>query len=102
MGCLRFRSRYGRAGVSRRNVLFAESLWYGYGRLGWREFFNALVFFAVFGLPGVAYAVCTRFGFWRKSVDVLAGADSPNRLQQPGNAGCKRSRSGSFEVYRRQ
>jgi hypothetical protein len=64
-------------------VLFAASLWYGYARFGQLEFFNALVFFVVFGLPGVAYAVSTRFGFWRKRVDVLAGADNPNRLQQP-------------------
>src|ERR1700727_1856993 len=64
-------------------VLFAASLWYGYARFGRPEFFNALVFFVVFGLPGVAYAFGTCFGFWRKRVDVVAGADSPNRLRQP-------------------
>jgi hypothetical protein len=62
-------------------VLFAASLWYGYACLGQPAFFNALVFFVVLGLPGVAYAVSTRFGFWRKRVDVPAGADNPK--QQP-------------------
>jgi hypothetical protein len=70
-------------GSSLGTVLFAASLWYGYARLGQPAFFNALVFFVVFGLSGVAYVVSTRFGFWRKSVDVAAGADNPNRLQQP-------------------
>lgn len=64
-------------------VLFAASLCYGYARLGQPAFFNALVFFVVFGLPGVAYAVRARFGFWRKTVDALAGADYPNRLRPP-------------------
>jgi hypothetical protein len=57
-------------------ALFAASLWYGYARLGQPEFFKALIFFVIFGLPGVAYAVSTGFGFWRKGVDVSAGADN--------------------------
>ena len=67
-------------GSSAGAVLFAASLWYAYPRWGQPAFFNALVSIVVFGLPGVAYAAGTRFGFWRKSVDVLTG---PNRLQQP-------------------
>lgn len=64
-------------------ALFAASLWYGCARFGQPEFFNALVFFVVFGLPGAAYAMSTRFGFRQKRLDVSAGADGPNRLRQP-------------------
>jgi hypothetical protein len=64
-------------------ALFAASLWYGGARFGQPEFFNALVFFVVFGLPGAAYAMSTRFGFRQKRLDVSAGADGPNRLRQP-------------------
>jgi hypothetical protein len=70
-------------GSSVGSVLFAASLWYGCEHFGQPAFFNALVFFVGFGLPGLAYAASTRFGFWRKHVDVLAGADYPNRLQRP-------------------
>jgi hypothetical protein len=63
-------------------VLFAGSLWYGFARFGQPAFFNALVVFVVFGLPGLAYAVSARFGFQSKRLDVSAGADNPNRLQR--------------------
>jgi hypothetical protein len=64
-------------------ILFAGSLWYGYASFAQPAFFNALVLFVVFGLPGAAYAVVKRFGFRSISEDAWAGADNPNRLQQP-------------------
>lgn len=64
-------------------VLFAASLWYGYARFGRPAFFNALIFFVVFGLPGIAYAVSTRFGFRRKTVDLWAAADGPKQQAIP-------------------
>ena len=63
-------------------VLFAASMWYGYTRFGQAAFFNALVLFVTFGLPGLAYVVSARFGFLRRRVEVLSGADKPRRLRQ--------------------
>jgi len=53
-------------------TLFAGSLRYGYASFAQPAFFNALVLFVVFGLPGAAYALVARFGFRRKSADAWA------------------------------